>query len=101
MRHKVANCHDYFNTIKRQREANARLIIKYYVMKYFIKLKNIKLLAIAKKKAAAAKKLEDEKKRKSKYGYSPKTKKPVKKGSTTKQIINIKPTTETGAISPE
>lgn len=72
MHHKVANCHHYFNAIKKQREINARMVIKYHVLKYFIKLKNIKLLAIAKKKAAAAKKLEDDKKRKSKYGYSPK-----------------------------
>lgn len=70
MTHKVASCHQYFNEIKAQREANARLVIRYYVKKYFIKLKALKMAEIAKKKAIAAKKAEEDKKRKSKFGTS-------------------------------
>lgn len=56
------------------------MIIRYWCLKHFCKLKAKKLADIAKKKAKDAKKAEDEKKRKSKYGYGgPPKKKVVKK----------------------
>lgn len=45
------------------------MIIRYWVLKYFLKKKAKKLAEIARKKALALKKAEDEKKRKGKYGY--------------------------------
>jgi hypothetical protein len=56
MTHKVESCHQFFNEIKAQQRANARLVIRYHVKKYFIKLKALKLAEIAKKKAIADKK---------------------------------------------
>lgn len=60
---KINSCFAYFKEVQKQREVCARQIIRYYVLKYFIKMKAYKLaeaerkakaLAEAKKKAAAA-----------------------------------------------
>ena len=69
MEAKVNNCFDFFTKMRLEREKNARMIIRYWTLKYFLKKKAANLAAIAKKKAAALKKAEDDKKKKGKYGY--------------------------------
>lgn len=70
MNAKVDSCFDFFTKMRIQREKNAKMIIRYWTLKYFLKKKAKKLADIAKKKAAALKKAEDDKKKKGKYGYS-------------------------------
>lgn len=81
---KVNSCYDFFTKIKLEREMHARMIIRYWCLKHFCKLKAKKLAEIARKKALAAKKAEDEKKRRGKYGYAPPKKKAPPKKPTSK-----------------
>ena len=78
---KIDSCHEFFMRMKKEREANAALILRYHCKKYFIRCKLAKEAAIAKKKAAAAKKAEAEAARRKKYGYGapPKKKKTAPK----------------------
>lgn len=85
---KVNVCYDHFMQIKKEREANARLMIRYHVKKYFIKVKTKKAAEKARKAAIAAKKAEDLAKQRKKYGYGgpPKKKKPKPKPATQKTL---------------
>lgn len=78
---KIDNCHDFFMRLKKEREYQASLVIRYHCKKYFLRRKAAKEAAIAKKKAAAAKKAEQEAARRKKYGYGapPKKKKAAPK----------------------
>jgi len=43
----VNNCFAYFKEVQRQRELNARMMIKYHVTKYFLRLKAFKIAEAA------------------------------------------------------
>lgn len=85
MNSKVNHCYAFFTKIRLEREKNARMIIRFWTLKYFLKKKAKKLAEIARKKALADKKAADAAKKKGKYGYSGKkkvTKKPAPKKAT-------------------
>ena len=56
---KVNDCYDFFQKIKIEREKNARTMIRYWCLKYFIAKKAKKLAEIARKAKIAAKKAEE------------------------------------------
>lgn len=74
MEHKVNYCYEHFMRIKKEREAAARLILRYYCRKYFVKRKAKKLAEIARKKALAEKKAAEAAKR-NRFGRPAKKKK--------------------------
>ena len=56
---KVNSCYDFFTKIKLEREAHARMIIRYWCLKYFCAKKAKALAEIERKKALAKKKADD------------------------------------------
>ena len=72
--HKVDYCYNHFMELRRRREAEARLVLRYYGRKYFLKRKK-QIEAEKARKAEIARKKKEEAERRAKYGFSSKTKK--------------------------
>jgi len=78
MEHKVNYCYNHFMQIKKEREIAARLILRYYCRKYFLKVKAKKKAEAERKAKLAAKKAADEAKRRRFGGGGKKKKKKPK-----------------------